>query len=250
MKQLIVLTLCLFLINSIHAGPDVLFDSANAYYGKQQFSEAVQKYEEILRQGLESEAVYFNLGNAYYKSGELASAIINYERALQIDPADEDVLFNLKLANLRIVDRVEPIKGMLISKFWGRILRLNSADSWAILLLAFIWGTMISISMILLTSSIQHRRIYFLSSVLFLGLSLLTATITYQQNYFEQHRNFGIMFSKSSYAKSAPDDKSTDLFIIHEGLKVEVIDRLKGWLKIRLQDGNQGWILDEDLSLI
>ena len=73
MKRLITYILVLMISSSLIADSDlhVLFDSANKAYTQQDFFGAIQKYEEILDKGVESEAVYFNLGNAYYKNGKL-----------------------------------------------------------------------------------------------------------------------------------------------------------------------------------
>ena len=41
-----------------------------------------------------------------------------------------------------------------------------------------------------------------------------------------------------SPSKALPDQNSTDLFILHEGTKVEISDRLNGWCEITIADGN------------
>lgn len=42
--------------------------------------------------------------------------------------------------------------------------------------------------------------------------------------------------------KSAPDEGGTDVFILHEGVKVEIKDRSLDWVKIQLADGKIGWL--------
>jgi SH3-like domain-containing protein len=51
---------------------------------------------------------------------------------------------------------------------------------------------------------------------------------------------------KSSPAAGA----STDLFILHEGTKVKVIDSVGTWDNIELADGRQGWIPSSDIERI
>jgi uncharacterized protein YgiM (DUF1202 family) len=49
--------------------------------------------------------------------------------------------------------------------------------------------------------------------------------------------------STSVNVKSTPSENGTDLFVIHEGTKVTIIDpTMKGWKEIRLDDGKKGWI--------
>lgn len=54
----------------------------------------------------------------------------------------------------------------------------------------------------------------------------------------------------SVYVKSSPDEKGIDLFIIHEGTKVEVLEELNNWYKIRLLNGNIGWLLSSETEVI
>jgi SH3-like domain-containing protein len=43
--------------------------------------------------------------------------------------------------------------------------------------------------------------------------------------------------------KSTPAKNGTDLFILHEGTKVNITDgSMRGWLEIRIADGKEGWI--------
>tara|TARA_B100000780_G_scaffold267953_1_gene225479 strand:- start:509 stop:682 length:174 start_codon:yes stop_codon:yes gene_type:complete len=48
--------------------------------------------------------------------------------------------------------------------------------------------------------------------------------------------------SPNAYIKSAPSNQSKDLFILHEGTKVLVLEKFKDWNKIKLSDGMIGWI--------
>ena len=50
--------------------------------------------------------------------------------------------------------------------------------------------------------------------------------------------------------KSSPADGGTELFLIHEGLKITVTDKVGVWREIKLSDGNEGWIKDDDLVII
>ena len=51
--------------------------------------------------------------------------------------------------------------------------------------------------------------------------------------------------------KSSPSsDKSTDLFILHEGTKVKILEKTGSWTNISLADGRQGWIKTLDIEEI
>ncbi len=51
--------------------------------------------------------------------------------------------------------------------------------------------------------------------------------------------------------KSTPAQNGTDLFILHEGTKVTVIDdTMDGWREVRVPDGKQGWVETSQIEVI
>ena len=51
--------------------------------------------------------------------------------------------------------------------------------------------------------------------------------------------------------KSSPSHNSTDLFLIHEGSKVEILDQsMKGWIEVKFEEGKQGWIPSKTVEII
>ena len=50
--------------------------------------------------------------------------------------------------------------------------------------------------------------------------------------------------------KSSPDENSTEKFIVHEGCKVTIEDRLSDWCKVKISDGNTGWVENEYIETI
>ena len=68
--------------------------------------------------------------------------------------------------------------------------------------------------------------------------------------YLENTDDEAIIFSPSVYVKSSPDKTSTDLFILHEGTKVKLLDEVGPWKKIRISDGNVGWLENKTIEII
>jgi uncharacterized protein YgiM (DUF1202 family) len=50
--------------------------------------------------------------------------------------------------------------------------------------------------------------------------------------------------------KSSPDKSGNDIFVLHEGTKITVEDKVGEWLEIRLSDGNKGWVPLNSLIII
>jgi len=76
-------------------------------------------------------------------------------------------------------------------------------------------------------------------------ISLLIVKINREENVIE-----GVIIKQSITVKTSPDIKSTDAFVIHEGLKVNLEDKLDNWVKIRLADGKVGWIENNTVEKI
>ncbi|MDR2806344.1 MAG: SH3 domain-containing protein, partial [Dysgonamonadaceae bacterium] len=79
---------------------------------------------------------------------------------------------------------------------------------------------------------------------------LAANAFAYNQKKKLTHRTTAIIFSATTTIKSAPDNSGTDLFILHEGTKVKVTNRLGEWNEIETSDGNVGWIPGKEIEII
>ena len=60
-----------------------------------------------------------------------------------------------------------------------------------------------------------------------------------------------IVLKPVSSVKSAPSgDSAKDVFTLHEGTKVKVVDNVGGWSNVELADGRQGWLPSSDIEII
>lgn len=229
---------------------DVNFTSANEHYRAGRYPEAVHVYEQILSNGYESPALYYNLGNAFYKSGNIPAAILNYERAARLAPGDEDILHNLALANVRIVDKIDPIPRLFLLDWWEGLLGLASASGWGVAAIVALWTAAFLLAAFRLARGPLAQRLLLVSGIGALLFSLLGFTAGGIQGERETSESSAILFAASAAVKSAPEAQSTDLFVIHEGVKVDLLDSVGGWRKIRLADGKVGWLPMADLRVI
>ena len=177
----------------------------------------------------------------------IASAIINYERAKLLTPKDEDILFNLKLTNLRIVDKIEPVPELFILKWMKNLINGRTADQWANWAVIFLWIAFVLGCLFLFFSSPVIKRIGFFVAVVFVVLTVVSVIFGMRKNRIDTLHPYAIVFAQNSYIKSAPDNQSTDLFILHEGVKVQLVETNYQWSKIKLADGKVGWIQSKDV---
>ena len=230
---------------------DSLWNSANNAYVEGLWEDAISGYDMIAGLGLESAALYCNTGNAYFKSGNISKAILNYERALKLDPSYEDARYNLELSNNMIQDRIDPVPDFIL-KVWAKDLCwLMDSDGWAV---AFIIMFALMLAMILLfvlSPSVAGRRTGFFTGIVFLLLAIMSLSFSlWQKNDYMKADKAIVMRPVSSVKSSPSSEASQDLFVLHEGTKVDILDQVGSWSNIELADGRQGWIRTFDIENI
>jgi tetratricopeptide (TPR) repeat protein len=230
--------------------PEQFFDQGNQAYQSGKFAEAIQKYEAILQSGNMSGELYYNLGNSYYKSGDLARAVLYYERALKLTPNDDDLRHNLQLANLNIVDRIEPTPRLFLWDWWDAIKSSFSLNSITWLSYEFFVLMILSIVGILFAGSYAIRRISLFAGMASFVLLCVSLTIFVGKLNAINDRNTAIVIAHIATIKNSPDTKSSDAFVLHSGVKVSITDRVKEWFKIRLADGKVGWMEQKAAEII
>ena len=62
--------------------------------------------------------------------------------------------------------------------------------------------------------------------------------------------NEAVIFTPTLTVKSSPTKTAVDLFVIHEGTKVKILDTVDGWAKIKISNGSSGWIPLKSLERI
>ncbi len=232
------------------AEPAQLFERGNQLYQQGKYAESAAAYEQIVADGYVSADVFFNLGNAYYKTGAIAKAILHYERARKFIPNDEDLQHNLALANLMITDRIEPVPRLFIWDWWEWLLSavsLNGA-TWItyavyVMLVGFIMAIILSISY-------DVRRLSAVLAGMSVLLTIVSATILAGKINEVQRTDTAIIMTNVVNVKNSPDPKSTDAFVLHSGVKVNLTDKVNDWYKIRLADGKVGWIEEKTFEVI
>jgi tetratricopeptide (TPR) repeat protein len=228
----------------------VLFKKANDLYAKSQYKEALSAYEQIIDGGYQSTAVYFNMGDASYKMGDIPSALLYYEKAHKLSPGDEDINFNLTYVNLKTIDKIDPAPDFFLYRWWQWVILGFSAkvlSVWSIIFFFLASGALI---LYFFTYAIGIKKVAFYSAVTLFFLGVVCIVIVNRQlSYFDGHKQ-AIVFSNSVNVKSGPVDKSSTLFVIHEGTKVDISSTSDGWLKVGLANGNEGWIKATDVKEI
>ena len=241
----------LLMISSVNAfAADERLIKANMFYSESMFQEAIDAYEEILKTRVESSELYYNLGNSYYRNGFLPSAILNYERALLLAPHDRDIRYNLELAYGQTADKIESVGEFFISR-WLSLLRSSSdSDTWAITSIALFICFLVAIFFFFFSRVTIIRKISFFAAILLIAVSLVSLTFSYNQKNRLVKRDRAIVFSPSVTVKSSPDISGTEIFVVHEGTHVKILQTLGEWYEVEINDGNSGWMQAANVQVI
>jgi tetratricopeptide (TPR) repeat protein len=226
----------------VAADAQQLFQNANAAYQAGNFPLAVEQYETILTSGkLFSTELYYNLGNGYFRLNQTGRAILNYERAARLSPTDADIQTNLTVARGRVTDDIEAVSEVFFVK-WYRLLRsLLTADAWATFGLFFLWLGGGGFAMWLLGKERQWKKRGFIVGCVALPLSLLIFLMTNNAAKITE-ATFGIVMSKETPFRNAPNENAAVTATLHEGIKVEIVDKIGELTKVKLANGEEGWV--------
>ncbi|WP_442587380.1 tetratricopeptide repeat protein [Pedobacter sp. AW31-3R] len=229
---------------------DALFEKGNSFYAKAQYKAALDTYQKILDEGYSSAPVYFNMGNASYKLEDLPSAILYYEKAHKFLPGDADINFNIRFANSKTVDKIEQVPDFFINVWLKSLILRFSAQTLAVFSLLFILlGSGLLIVYFFSALPLLKKSAFFTAVTLFfLGLFCIFMG-NRQLSYFEDNQQ-GIIFASTVTVKSEPGEKARALFVVHEGTKVNILEKKDSWIKVGLANGNEGWMNLNELKEI
>ena len=227
-----------------------LFEQGNQLYQNEKYPEAIVKYQEIINGGTESWQLYFNLANSYYRTAQFGRSILYYERALKMEPENEDIQFNLNLANLTVMDKVVKPPEFFIIKLFAGI-----KDFWGITVLTWMLiSTYLTFSFFVITKIISRKNplqrlinVFLVPVTVFL---IFISTIFGIRVHENKTLHYAIVLEKEVHVLGSPDEQGTELFSLHEGVKIKVEDTRTKWAKIRLSDGKVGWVNLEVFEII
>ena len=230
---------------------DSLWTAGVQAYTDGKFADASTAWTSIEESGQKSAKLYYNLGNAWFKQGNYPKAILNYERALRLDPSYSDARYNLEFTGNFVQDKIEPVPEFILKSVARKVCYVMSSNVWAVIFLVLLAAALMMGLLFLLGSSVGKRRAGFYCGIVLLLLSAGALSFSAWQKSDSVKTDTAIVMSPVSSVKSSPSSGSSkDLFVIHEGTKVTILDEVGSWKNISLADGRQGWIPAADLEVI
>ncbi|MCI7313375.1 MAG: BatD family protein [Prevotella sp.] len=224
--------------------------NADDEYAKGNYQQAIKDYQEILKAGVSSE-IYYNLGNAYYRTDNITQALLAYERALQLSPGDNDIRFNLQYARSKTIDKITPETEMFFVTWYHSLVNFTSVDRWANTAIVSIVMALLLILVFLFAPQMWARKSGFYGSAVFLLLFVFANLFAFQQKHELETKQGAIVIAPTVNVKKTPAASGTDVFVIHEGTRVDITDRgMNQWRGVKLADGREGWLKTSQIEEI
>ncbi len=224
------------------SNPSEMMKKGNEYFLSGDYQKSIEVYEKLIADGFKGASLYFNLGNAYYRVGKIGLSILYYEKAKQFSPNDEDINHNLNFVRLQTKDKIEKLPAFFLFDWWEVLLSYLHINQLTVFSYLFFLISLIAITFYVLSNDLKVKRISFYSIFVSVTILIISVSFLILKLHREENLKYGVLITSSTFVKSSPDPESKDVFIIHEGLKFKIEDKIENWYKIRLDDGKVGWI--------
>ena len=170
---------------------------------------------------------------------------------MKLNPSDKDVQFNLELARTKTIDKIIPQHEFILFTYFRQVTSWFSLRTWTTVALTSFILMLIALLLFWASDSVFVRKAAFSSAVLLLVFAILSNVFAWQQRNFKQAHTSGIIIAPAVTVKSTPAESGNDLFVLHEGSKVEITDNsLQEWCEVSIADGKIGWIPKSAFDLI
>lgn len=219
-----------------------LLKAANNAYQNNSFDESIQQYHKIIDNGYHSIAVYNNLGSSYHKSGDIPNAILFFEKGLKLDPFNKALLHNLNIAKEQLDSDIVQVPEFFLKKAWKYLFTRASSNIWYILGILLSLLTVGAFGLWLLHSARQTKKKGFFAGIVLFTSSILCFFASSSQANFQYVAKTGVVMRSGIDLKSAPEDANEAIMTLLPGTKLFIVDKIGEYEKVRLENGQLGWV--------
>ena len=215
---------------------------AGAAYREKAYGEAAQLYEGLLKEGYHSEALWYNLGNCYAQRGEKGKAVLAYENALRIQPGDPATEANLASVRAALEDPLVAEEGYRWLAGLTNPQRLLASSYWLWIGLVLLWAGATCWYAGRVVVKPARRGFWKIGMGAAWTTGALAIAFGIVGHIREQEHKEAVVLARELSLLTAPDALSPELRKVHEGAKVSILDRSGTWRKVRLPNGDEGWL--------
>ena len=239
--------ICCIVSSAILLAQDV--DRATEHMKNKEYAQAIDLYQQALDNGQTSSALHYNMGVAYAEQNNVGYALWHFLRAEKLGLSSADLEQNIQLVKEQRMDTVEEINPFFLSRWWKTWSGMLSSNIWAILSLIMVVLGIYGLYLWRTNAERQRRKQGFLGGIVLLAISILFGASAVSSANSFHNPNDGILLVESTGLRAGADDQSAILLTVHAGLEVQVQDRIGDWSKVRMKNGQIGWIPQDEIGL-
>ena len=148
------------------------------------------------------------------------------------------------------IDKIDTIPTTGLSKIFNGFVNMLNYDAWAISAVVFVLIFVFLFVFYLNSFKSKRKQVLFSGALIFLFIAILSLCFAYKQEINSKNTIYAIVFAQESKAKSDPKFTGDEVFILHEGTKVKVLDTFNDWTKVKLTNGSIGWVISKDIKTL
>jgi tetratricopeptide (TPR) repeat protein len=214
------------------------------------FTEAIDIYRQWIAMGFKSKWIFYNLGLLHEKMGNVGYAMFYLKKAEKVAP--DDILINKRIIILqeKIKDKfMIPIENnRFIDVF------LKPWDYWhlkeaGLFLIISFW--IFSLYFLFFQVFSATKSFTFYKPVLFIQVGFILFLLIQGIRIIEfSNKSEAIILGDVVEVHEGADRLSPKIQTVHAGLPVLFEDKIGDWIKVRLYNGQVGWLNKNQLSAI
>ncbi|MEM9930955.1 MAG: tetratricopeptide repeat protein [Bacteroidota bacterium] len=251
-QSFITLICCFLLTTGLSAQQSKLAAAQDALAGGDATTQ-ITTLDSLLTTDKARPALYQALGNAHYERGDYGRAILNYERGLRLKPGNTALKNNLQYVREEAgITRAE-LPDFFLLRGWRAVGAALGAGTLFWLAMLFWWLAVAgAVVWFLRRGTMEEKKRFALlpSAFLFLIVAGLCFALGNSRNQFLEHEQEAILIAKSTDLRVAPGPQATLEETLNAGLKLRILDVRDGYVKVSLEDGKQGYVLEEAVERI
>jgi hypothetical protein len=139
---------------------------------------------------------------------------------------------------------------LIFLSWWDSFVNSKTADKWSAFAIFFLLTTSILLIVFRMANSSGRKQFFFISAAAVFLLAMFFLLLAYSNDAYQNNHQSAILFSSSASIKSAPTENAKDLFILHEGAKLYILAKENAWYRVRIENGNEGWVPETSVRVI
>jgi len=207
-----------------------------------------------LETGLEPTAhFYLALGNARFESGRPGEAILAYERGLRLRPGSADLANNLRYVREEAGLPSLTIQDVALLRWW-RVAGATLGTTLAYTISLVLWWLAVAgaIWWYLRRKRMSEKRRFALlpAAAGVCVLALLFFALGWSRYDYLYRSDEAIIVAPVATLRVSPTPEASAEAELPPGHKITITDRINRYVKVRLGDGRQGYLLLEEVAVI